>query len=68
MNIIFTRHAEERMISRKITKTDIIEAINCPGKTLKKKEKIFFQKELFNGRIEVCCEKKKNLKVSTYWI
>ncbi len=70
MEIIFTRHAEEKLKERKISKENIIEAINHPTKVLKKHQKYYFQKKLENGSIEVPCEKtEKHIKVITvYWL
>jgi len=70
MAIIFTIHAEERLVKRKITKQEIIDSITYPDLTLKKHEKYYFQKQLERGKIEIVCEQiESNLKVITfYWI
>lgn len=70
MEILFTRHAEFRLIRRKILKQEVVDAIKYPDKTLKKHGKYFFQKSLNRGKIEVVCEKiENNIKVITlYWI
>ena len=70
MKIIFTEHAEGRLEKRKFSKTEIIEAINFPDKTLKKYEKYYYQKTLERGKVEIICEKtEKHIKVITlYWL
>ena len=70
MNIIFTKHAEERIKLRGFSSFEIIEAIKHPDKTIHKYGKQFYQKKLDRGLIEVCCEKtENNIKVITvYWL
>jgi len=55
--IEFTRHAEFRIIKRKILKQEVLGAIRQPDKILKKYDKYYFQKSLNRGKIEVVCEK-----------
>jgi len=70
MRITFTKHAELRMIKRKILKQELIDAIKYPDKVLKKHGKYYFQKTLDRGNIEIVCQKiETNIKIITlYWI
>ncbi len=70
MKIIFTRHAELRIIKRKILKEEALEAIKNPDKTLKKHSMYYYQKRLERGTIEIVIEKtEKSLNVVTlYWL
>lgn len=70
MEIIFTKHAEERLKIRKFSKVEIIEAITFPDKILKRYDKHYYQKSLGRGKVEVVCEKtEKHIKVITlYWL
>ncbi|MBI4440429.1 DUF4258 domain-containing protein [Candidatus Woesearchaeota archaeon] len=70
MNIIFTDHAEFRLLRRKILKEEVVYAIKYPDNTLKKHGKYFFQKRLDRGIIEVVCETaERDIKVITlYWV
>ena len=66
MKIIFTHHAEDRIKTRKITKTEALDAISFPDKTAKKYGKYYYQKQLERGTIEVVVEKSgKNLNIIT---
>ncbi|MBD3259857.1 DUF4258 domain-containing protein [Candidatus Woesearchaeota archaeon] len=70
MKIIFTRHSEQRIKKRKITKEDIREAINYPDLINKKHNKLYSRKKLERGNIEVCCEKIENIIkiITVYWV
>ncbi|MFH1506746.1 MAG: DUF4258 domain-containing protein [archaeon] len=70
MQIIFTKHAEARIELRGILKQEVIDAIKYPDKTIKKHNRLYFEKKLGRGTIEVCCEKtEKHIKVITvYWM
>ena len=70
MEIIFTKHAEERLERRNFSKSEIIEAIKFPDKILKKYGKYYYQKVLGRGKVEIVCETtEKHIKVITlYWI
>ena len=70
MKIIFTNHAERRLIKRKILKQDVVDAIKYPSKIIKKHGKYYFQKVLRRGRIEIVCEIMEiNIKIITlYWL
>jgi hypothetical protein len=70
MKLIFTKHAEERLETRKLLKTEIIESIKFPDKILKKHNKHYYQKSLERGKIEIVCDKtEKHIKVITlYWL
>ena len=70
MKIIFTKHAEERIKKRKISKEDIKETINYPDLIVKKHKKLYFRKKLNRGLIEVCCEKIENIIkiITVYWV
>ena len=69
MEIIFTKHAEDRIKKRKITKDEIINTIKYPEKTNKEEDIYYAQKDIGRGRIEVAYEKDKYIKViTTYWI
>ena len=70
MNIIFTIHAEDRVVKRKISIEEATEAIKFPDSIIKKHEKIYIQKRLQRGTIEICCERtESDIKVITlYWV
>lgn len=70
MEIIFTYHAEYRIIRRKLSKEEVIGAIKSPDKTIKKHGKYYYQKRISQMTIEVVCEKtEKSLNVITvYWL
>ena len=70
MKIIFTNHAEHRLIKRKILKQDVLDAIKYPNKIIKKHGKYYFQKVLRRGKIEIVCEIMEiNIKIITlYWL
>ena len=70
MNIIFTKHAETRIIRRKIAKQEILNAIQFPDKTLKKYGKYYYQKKLERGIMEIVVERtEKNINIITiYWL
>jgi|TARA_Y100000310_G_scaffold338453_1_gene428140 CO/xanthine dehydrogenase FAD-binding subunit len=68
MEIIFTEHAEERLIRRKLLKEEIVEAIKFPDKVLKKHDRYYYQKVLERGKVEIVCEKtEKHIKVITLY-
>ena len=70
MNIIFTKHAEQRADKRKISKQDILDTIKYPDKTIKKQGKYYYQKKIERGSIEIVAEKtEKNINIITiYWL
>ena len=70
MEIAFTQHAAERLITRKISMEEVTLAIRCPDLTIKKYGKYFFQKKLDKGKIEICCEKTENIinVITVYWV
>ena len=70
MEIIFTKHVENRIEKRKILREEVIDAIKFPLQIHKKHGKHFYRKKLSRGIIEVCCEKtESNINVITvYWI
>ena len=70
MLLTFTDHVLQRIIKRKITKEEVIEAIRYPSVTIKRQGKCYFRKGLMRGCIEVCCEiSEKHINVITvYWI
>jgi hypothetical protein len=70
MKIVFTLHANERIIKRKISKQDVLFAIKNPDNMKRKRSKYFFRKRTQNGVIEVVCQRKENnLKIITlYWL
>jgi hypothetical protein len=56
MEILFTKHALDRIRTREIDKLDIEESIKYPDNIYKKYGKYYFRKLLERGTIEVCCE------------
>ena len=70
MEVIFTRHSEEQIKERRISKEEVLEAIRNPTKIIKKHGKYYYQKKFEKGSIELPCEKtEKHIKVITvYWI
>jgi len=70
MNIIFTNHAKEAIRDRKILESEVIESIKYPDKTIKKHGKIYIQKNLERGQIEISTERTENvIKIITvYWL
>lgn len=67
MEIRFTLHARERMFKRKISKEEIILAIQNPDKTLKKAGKYLAQKDIGRAKIEVVYEKDNYINVVTIY-
>jgi hypothetical protein len=61
MDIIFTLHAESRIIQRKMRKEDVIYSIKSPDVIIKKYNQIYYHKAFEYGSIEVCCQKKENI-------
>lgn len=57
MNIIFTIHAEDRIVKRKIAIEEVINAIKFPDSINKKHGKYYFKKTMQRGTIEICCER-----------
>lgn len=70
MRIVFTRHAKTRIEIRKISKEEIITAIQQPDTIIKKHNKHYYQKKLNRGTIELVCEKtESNINIITvYWV
>ncbi len=67
MDIVFTEHAKERMLKRKITEEEVKEAIKYPDKIIKKKGNYCVQKNIQRANIEVVYEKDKYIKVITIY-
>ncbi len=69
MEIIFTKHAFERIGKRKILREEALNCVQFPDATHKKHGKHFFQKNIGRGTIEAVCEKKDYIKILTvYWV
>lgn len=70
MKIIFTGHAEKRIMIRKITKQEVVDAVKSPDKTIKKYGKYYYQKKLSRGVIEIVAERtESNINIITiYWL
>lgn len=70
MKLVFSNHAEQRIIKRKITKEEVVETIMHPDITLKKHGKYYAQKRTQRGLIEVVYERtEKHIKIITlYWL
>lgn len=73
MEIIFTEHAKERLLKRKITEEEVVDAVNYPDKAYQREGKYFAQKDIGRGKIEVIYEKiitkSKSLNIITlYWL
>ena len=67
MEIIFTEHAKDRLLKRKISEEEIKEAIKYPDKITKKKGKYYVQKNIQRANIEIVYEKDKYIKVVTVY-
>ena len=67
MNIIFTKHAKERMEKRGISEDEVINTIKFPEKTRKMGNIYYVQKKITSGTIEVVFEKEKYIKVITLY-
>jgi len=52
MQIIFSKHAVERLIKRKLTQLEIIESIKSPDNINKKHDMYYYQKKLDNKKID----------------
>ena len=70
MEILFTRHAKQRIEKRKLLKEEVEDAIKYPDATVKKHGLYYYQKRLQRGSIEVCCERtERHINVVTiYWL
>ena len=69
MDVIFTGHAEKRIIARKVTKQEVVDAVRFPDKIIKKHGKYYYQKRLSRGVIEIVAERtESNINIITiYW-
>ena len=69
MQIVFTQHAHDRIVKRKVDPFEVFEAIRRPDFIQKKHGKLFYRKTLPRGSVEICCILEGNiLKVLTlYW-
>ena len=67
MEVTFTKHAEERMKRRNITKEEIINTISYPKKVLKRGELYYARKNIGRATIEVVYEKDKYINVVTVY-
>lgn len=71
MKIIFTKHTEEQIKIRRISKQEVIDALGYPDKISKKHAKLFYQKNIGRGIIEVCCQKMQEnelIIITVYWL
>jgi len=72
MKIIFTKHATQRLIERKIPKKDIEKTIKFPDKIYPSfnNKKVAQKKILRNKTIEVIYTKKQNkiIIITCYWL
>lgn len=70
MQIIFTKHARQRIAKRKLSEEEIRDAIRYPENVRKRYGEYFFEKQLQRGRIEVCCKRGESyIKIITvYWL
>ncbi len=67
MKTIFTEHVKERMKKRRISSSEILEAINYPERILKKEGKYYAKKNIVRANIEVVYEKGNYIKVITIY-
>ena len=67
MNIKFTKHAEEQMKERGISKDEVINTIKYPEKTLKTEDRYLAQKKISLGIIEVVYVIENYIKVITVY-
>ena len=69
MNIVFTKHAIDRLKKRKITKEEVERTIISPEKLIKEGGKYYANKNIGEGIIEVVYERENYIKViSLYWL
>mgnify|MGYP001591684312 CR=1 FL=1 len=70
MKVTFTLHAKIQVKKRNLTEQEVTESIKNPDKIIKKHGKLYFQKNLGRGTIEIVGEAiENNIKVITiYWI
>jgi len=69
MKIVFTNHAEDMLIKRKITKDEVEITIKSPEKLTKEDDKYYASKNIGRGIIEVVYEMENYIKViSLYWL
>jgi hypothetical protein len=67
MNIKFTKHAEDQMKERGISKDEVINTIKYPEKTLKETDRYYAQKKVSLGTIEVVYVIENYIKVITVY-
>jgi len=67
MNIIFTKHAKDRMKIRNISKDEIINVIKYPEKTQKSRNVYYVQKKLDRFILEVVYIRENYIKVLTFY-
>jgi hypothetical protein len=70
MQIIFTKHAQRRMVERNIPKEDILDGLANPYRLEKDQNKGTCQKLTPRGIIEIVFEKKDNnlIVITAYWV
>lgn len=70
MNIVFTLHAESRLIKRKLLRDDVINTVRLPDQITKKYGKYYYIKRLNQGKIEVVAQKSQNILyiITVYWV
>lgn len=70
MEIVYSLHADEQIVERKIEKVWVEETIRTPDKILKREENKYIATKKLNGiSLEVVYVKEKNIKVVTvYWV
>ena len=73
MRIVFTKHALDRMRTRRIAHDEVVEALKRPDVTTKRHGSFILRKSAAHGTFEVCCErepgKETHIKVITvYWV
>jgi len=67
MKIIFTKHAEEQMKERGISKDEVINTLKYSEKILKITDRYYAQKRVSIGIIEVVYTREKYIKVITVY-
>jgi len=67
VNIVFTKHAKERMERRGISEDEVINVIKFPEKTRKVDNIYYVRKKLASGTIEIVFEKENYIKVITLY-
>ena len=70
MAIILTKHAEQRLVERRIEKEEIIETIENFERLEKRNDRFYCQKRFSRGSVEVIYKNIDNniIVITAYWV